>query len=251
MRPVNLTSATQRGARRDQDSVPTWHAEGLSSQQGDPHVNPQLTQNLRPRPPVRHAELVRNPHTPIGVRIANIGMQAANFGVAVASVPALTCGLNALSVPAAVIDGYLYGDARRKDYAVTAAAPALAMSAVVGTLYSVGRLAAWYVQAQAQATVTKADRAKELGTTEACLDAAIEMVTMSDAETSAPEMNEGERAALAMDLMNLVMADRSRLPPELWGAASGIGDDPRTLVSRLLAAAQNRASEQASALSAG
>lgn len=249
MRPVNLTSATRRGARHDQQDMPAERGVGASSERTDPDENTQLTENLR-RPPVREARL-REPNVPIGVQIANVGRQVAHAGTTLAAISTIPTGLNALSAPFAAAYGYATDDPYLKNYAMVACLPVVASLSALGATYSVERLAAWYLQAQAQASVTKAARATELGTTEACLDAAIEMVTMPDAETPTPEMSEGERTALAMDLLHLATADRSRLPPEIWSAASGVGDDAYTLVSNLLAAARIRASAEASASSAG
>ncbi|MFC7521592.1 type III secretion system effector XopAV [Xanthomonas populi] len=245
MRPVNLTSATRRGARQVEDDLP---AQGASSpaQQGDPQGNTQLMQDLRPRLPVRAARLRERP---IGVQIANVGRQVSRVGTVAASLVAVPSGLNALQAPFATIWGHATDDAWWKNYAVATAVPFLASLGAMGAAASVGRMADWYLQAQAQSTVTKSARANELGITEDCLDAAIEMVTMPDADTSAPEMSEGERTALAMDLMNLATADRSRIPPELWRAASGVGGDADTLVDHLLSAARSRASAEASASS--
>ncbi|WP_229009403.1 type III secretion system effector XopAV, partial [Xanthomonas hortorum] len=204
------------------------------------------------RAPVREARL-REPNVPIGVRVANVGRQAARVGTVMASASVIPNGLIALQAPFAAAYGYAIDDPYLKNYAMSACVPVMASLSALGAAYSVERVTAWYLQAQAQAqaSVTKAARAAELGTTEACLDAAIEMVTMPDAETPTPEMSEGERTALAMDLLHLATADRSRLPPEIWSAASGVGDDAYTLVSNLLAAARSRASAEASASSAG
>lgn len=73
---------------------------------------------------------------------------------------------------------------------------------------------------------------------------------MPDDDNPGPAMNEGERIALARDLMHLVTVERSRVPPELWQAASAVGDDAHTLVNQLLRAARARAAAQASTSSA-
>ncbi len=113
-------------------------------------------------------------------------------------------------------------------------------------------MAARYVQAQAgrHEVPTKAQRASELGTTEACLDETVDMVTRLDADHPGPAMNEGERLALARDLLNLITVERARLPPALWRAVSGAGNDAHALVTRLLQAARARAAEEASTSSA-
>lgn len=97
MRPVNLTSATRRGARHDQQDMPAERGVGTSSQRKDPDDNTQLTENLR-RPPVREARL-REPNVPIGVQVANVGRQAARVGTVMASASVIPSGLIALQAP--------------------------------------------------------------------------------------------------------------------------------------------------------
>ncbi|WP_429001341.1 type III secretion system effector XopAV [Xanthomonas arboricola] len=270
MPAVNLTSATRRGARHDQHDQhdrPAVRDVGPSSQQADPHATTQLTENLRPRPAVRAARL-QEPDIPvgIGVPIANVVQGVAGIGLVTLSVPTVATCLNAASGSFQAAHRYVRGDATWMAHAQAAAAPALFCITAAGGLYSAHQLAASYLQvqarraAQAQARVPliRAVRAHELGITEECLNSAIMMVTMRDAEsdadsdedTSPPEMTEWERTVLSEDLMYLVTAERSRLPPELWRAASGAGN-ACTLVNNLLAAARRRASEGDSASSAG
>ncbi|UKE64196.1 hypothetical protein KM547_10175 [Xanthomonas translucens pv. phlei] len=120
---------------------------------------------------------------------------------------------------------------------------------------AIDSFASRYIQVQAQiprqSLVRKADRARELGTTEACLDKAVEMVTMPEDDGAGPQLSVGEQMALAKDLLNVITAERSRLPPELWNAASNVGDDAHELVNRLLLAARERAAQEASTSSAG
>ncbi|WP_355586285.1 type III secretion system effector XopAV [Xanthomonas cannabis] len=248
MRPANLTSATRRGSRHDQPEMPAERGVGSSQQQADPHQNRQLTENLRPRPPVRAARL-REPRVPIGAQIAGVGRSVAHAGTMMAAASVVPTGLVALQAPFAAAYGYATDDQYSKNYAMAACPPFLASLAALGAAYSIERLMAWYEQALSQSPVTKAARAAELGTTEACLDEAIDLVTAPDAETSGPEMSEGEKLALATDLMHLATSDRSQLPPELWSAASGVGNDANALVSRLLAAARSRAAAEATASS--
>jgi hypothetical protein len=128
-------------------------------------------------------------------------------------------------------------------------------AAAFGGLKAIESFASRYIQVQAQiprqSLVQKADRARELGTTEACLDKAVEMVTMPEGDGPFADLGEGERTALAKDLMNISIAERSRLPPELWNAASNVGDNAHELVNRLLLAARDRAAQEASTSSAG
>ncbi|WP_349810689.1 type III secretion system effector XopAV [Xanthomonas dyei] len=254
MRPVNLTVATHRRARQEETAGPNEHDVGSSSHQGDPHANTQLAQQLAPRPPMRAARL-RGPRRPLGVQIADFGMKVAHFGRMVASVPAAVFSVGALPAPFVAAYGYATDDAWLKNYANVSVSTALSFYPPMIGLYAVEYLAAWYLQAQAQAqeqaSVPIAVRANELGMTETCLYAAIEMVSRLDADTPGPDMNEGERNALAMDLKNLVTEDRSRLPSDLWGAANGVGDDAYKLVSNLLEVARRRASAEASASTAG
>ncbi len=124
----------------------------------------------------------------------------------------------------------------------------LGAAAAYGGSKAIKSLASWYIRTQTPGQKTL--RARELGATEACLDAAVEMVTTPDDDNAGPAMNEGERLALARDLLNLMTVKRSRLPPELWNAASGVGSDAHKLVTQLLQAARARAAEEASTSSA-
>ncbi|AOD16513.1 hypothetical protein BER93_05610 [Xanthomonas fragariae] len=250
-----MTSATRRPVRQDHKDVPAEAGVGSTSQADDPQVNTQLAQRL-PRPPVRAARLrepreAREPNRRIGVRIASRGLQVAGAGSKLAAFISVA---NALQIPFTGAYGHATDDAWWKNYSKCLVVPVMASLGAVVAMSAVGHLAAWYLQAQqqppfTQTTVKKAARARELGITEECLDAAIEMVTMLDTDTPAPEMNEGERNALAMDLMHLATADRSVLPSELWDVASGVGDDAYALVNGLLSAARSRASAEASASS--
>ncbi|WOB27581.1 hypothetical protein NYR95_06495 [Xanthomonas dyei] len=180
-------------------------------------------------------------------------MKVAHFGRMVASVPAAVFSVGALPAPFVAAYGYATDDAWLKNYANVSVSTALSFYPPMIGLYAVEYLAAWYLQAQAQeqANVPIAVRANELGMTETCLYAAIEMVSLLDADTPGPDMSEGERNALAMDLKNLVTEDRSRLPSDLWDAANGVGDDAYKLVSNLLEVARHRASAEACASTAG
>lgn len=124
----------------------------------------------------------------------------------------------------------------------------LGAAAAYGGSKAIKSLASWYIRAQTPGQ--KALRARELGATKACLDAAVEMVTTPDDDNDGPAMNEGERIALAKDLLHLMTVERARLPPELWNAASGVGSDAHRLVTQLLQAARARAAEEASTSSA-
>ncbi|UXA55357.1 hypothetical protein M0D45_17200 [Xanthomonas prunicola] len=247
MQPLALTSATRRGARREQQEGTTVADAGPSAPASDPHANTQLAQSL-PRRPVPEARLMA-PGTPRGVHLANAGRSIAYVGAAGAAV----CGgFAALQAPAAAAYGYLNDDLYYKNFAVVSGCQAVGALAAFLGMRLADVMAARYVEAQARRyeVPTKAQRASELGTTEARLDEAVDMVTRSDADPPGPDMDEGERLALARDLMHLMTVERSRLPPELWKAASGAGDDAHGLVTRLLQAARARATEEASTSSA-
>ncbi|CAD7738595.1 hypothetical protein LMG31886_31680 [Xanthomonas hydrangeae] len=247
MSPIPVTSAGLGAARHDPHDVQAPREVGSPSQRGDPQANTQLKQDL-PRAPVRAARL-RARSVPIGVQIANTGLHAARFAASAVAGPAEAAVLDAVHAPAAAAHAYARGELSWKKNAGVTLAPALAYAVVMGTLSAVQYLANRYLQAQPQTNVSKADRAKELGVTEACLDAAIAMVNNGEATGLEGEMNEEEAAALAADLQNLATADRSQLPPELWRAARGVGDDACALVTQLLLAARARASAEASASS--
>lgn len=115
-------------------------------------------------------------------------------------------GFAALQAPAAAAYGYFNDDLYYKNLAVVTGCQAVgALVAFLG-MTEADVMAARYVRAQAgrHDVPTKAQRASELGTTEACLDEAVDMVTRLDADHLGPAMNEGERLALARDLLNLV-----------------------------------------------
>ncbi|APP79819.1 MULTISPECIES: type III secretion system effector XopAV [Xanthomonas] len=240
-----VSSVAREAVRHDQREAQAPREVGYSSQRGDPQANPQLKQDLS-RAPVRAARL-KAPRVPIGVHIANTGLQAARFATSAVAGPAEAAVLDVVHAPAAAAYEYAKGEVSWKKNAGVTLAPALAYAVVMGTLSAVQYLANRYLQAQSQTSVSKADRAKELGVTEACLDAAVAMVNKGEVAGPGGEMTEEEAAALAADLQNLATADRSRLPPELWRAASGVGDDACALVTRLLLAARARASAEASA----
>ncbi|MCC8911987.1 hypothetical protein LOF27_01000 [Xanthomonas euvesicatoria] len=248
MRPLALTSATRRGARREQPENATVADAGPSAPAGDPHANTQLAQSL-PRRPVREAPL-RAPGSPRGVPLANLGRTMAHVGAAGAAVWG---GFAAIQAPAAAAYGYFNDDLYYKNLAVVSGYQAVGALATFLGMGLADVLAARYVEAQTRwyEVPTRAQSASELGATEACLDQAVDMVTRLDADPPGPAMDEGERLALARDLMHLMTVERSRLPPDLWRAARGAGNDAYGLVARLLQAARARAAEEASTSSAG
>lgn len=185
MRPLALTSATRRGARREQQEGATVADAGPSAPASDPHANTQLAQNL-PRRPVREAPL-RAPGTPHGAHLANVGRSIAYVGAAGA---ALCGGFAALQAPAAAAYGYLNDDLYYKNLAVVSSCQAVGALAAFLGMRLADVMAARYVEAQARwyEVPTKAQRASELGTTEACLDEAVDMVTIFDADHPGPAM---------------------------------------------------------------
>ncbi|PPV04875.1 type III secretion system effector XopAV [Xanthomonas bromi] len=248
MQPLALTSVTRRGARREQQDGTTVADAGPSASNSDPHANTQLVQSL-PRRIIREAPL-RPPRTPGGVHLANAGRAVAYLGAAGAAV----CGgFAAIEAPAAAAYGYFKDDSYYKNLAVVSGCQAVgALVAFLGMRLA-DVMAARYVEAQGgrhDVPTTREQRASELGTTTTCLDEAVDMVTRSDADPPGPAMNEGERLALAKDLLNLMTVERSRLPPELWKAASAPDNGAHGLVTRLLQAARARAGEEASTSSA-
>lgn len=248
MRPLALTSATRRGARREQQEGATVADAGRPAPASDPHANTQLAQSL-PRRPVREARL-RAPGTPRGVHLVNLGRTMANLGAA----GAVVCGGYAVfQAPVSAAYGYFMDDLYEKNRALVSGYGAVAALAAFLGMRLADVMAARYVEAQTRwyEVPTRAQRASELGTTETCLDQAVDMVTRLDADPPGPAMDEGERLVLARDLMHLMTVERSRLPPDLWRAARGAGNDAYGLVARLLQAARARAAEEASTSSAG
>ncbi|RBL02197.1 hypothetical protein BRN40_09850, partial [Xanthomonas oryzae pv. oryzae] len=176
---------------------------------------------------------------------ANVGRAIAHVGAAGAAVWG---GVTAFQAPAAAAYGYFNDDLYYKNFAVVSGCQTVVALAAFLGMRLADEMATRYVQAQTgwYAVPTKAQRARELGATEACLDEAVDMVTRLDAHPPGPAMDEGERLALARDLMHLMTVERSRVPPDLWRAASGADNDAHGLVTRLLQAARTRAAEEAS-----
>ncbi|MDO7951001.1 type III secretion system effector XopAV [Xanthomonas euvesicatoria pv. eucalypti] len=247
MRPLALTSVTRRGARREQQEGATVADAGPPAPANDPHANTQLAQSL-PRRLVREARL-RAPGTPRGVPLVNLGRTMAHLGAVGAAVWG---GFAAIQAPAAAAYGYFNDDLYYKNLAVVSGYQAVGALAAFLGMGLADVLAARYVEAQTRwyEVPTKAQRASELGATEACLDQAVDMVTIFDADHPGPAMDGGEQLVLATDLLHLMTVERSRLPPELWQAASGVGDDAHRLVTQLLQAARARAADEASTSSA-
>lgn len=81
-----VSSVAREAVRHDQREAQAPREVGYSSQRGDPQANPQLKQDLS-RAPVRAARL-KAPRVPIGVHIANTGLQAARFATSAVAGPA-------------------------------------------------------------------------------------------------------------------------------------------------------------------
>ncbi len=254
MHPVAMTTAVRRGARQGQEERAAESDAGPCARVHDPHANPQLAQAL-PRRPVREAPLgparafahgAQPQEQAAGLRVAHLVHDAAETAAQGAGF-AFASGLAQLYVYGGQ-SGFAVDPSYNERVASEGAKTMLGAAAAYGGFKAVEFLASWYIRTQTPRQ--KALRARELGATEACLDAAVEMVTTPDDDNPGPAMNEGERIALAKDLLHLMTVERSRLPPELWNAAGGVGDDAHRLVTQLLQAARARAAEQASPSSA-
>jgi len=183
---------------------------------------------------VREAQLVQPP-IPVSVRVAQ---QVSR--IAILPLGAFL-GVDAIAASISGVYGYAADDEFYKNYAMLSGAGALASAVAIGGVNLADYLIVSYLRAQNRApAVVKADRARELGTTVSCLDEAVEMVTIPDAGGPGDHLSDGERIALAKDLLNLITVERSRLPSQLWNAARGVRD-AEVLVDRLLAAARDRA----------
>ncbi len=263
MRPVVLTSVTRRVARHTQDDVANEPEASSSARTQDPHANTQL-QSL-PRRPVRAARLgAAQPQEPTaGVRVANFVRSTANnlawgsgmvFGITASNSFSNKTQGNFMDDPnyqeLARGNGMVsMGSQHYHDLARRNGTIAVGAALAFGGFKAIESVASRYIQqaqTPVQIPVQKAERARELGTTEACLDEAVEMVTMPEDDGPGSHLSLGEQTALAKDLMNLITAERSRLPAELWNAASGVGDDAPKLVNRLLLAARTRAPNETS-----
>lgn len=98
--------------RHDQREAQAPREVGYSSQRGDPQANPQLKQDLS-RAPVRAARL-KAPRVPIGVHIANTGLQTARFATSAVAGHAEAAVLDAVHAPAAAAYEYAKGELSRK-----------------------------------------------------------------------------------------------------------------------------------------
>ncbi|AZR28894.1 type III secretion system effector XopAV [Xanthomonas vasicola] len=251
-----MTTAVRRGAKQSQEDRVAASDAGPSARFHDPHANTQLAQSL-PRRVVREAPLrpagraaaqgAQPQEQAAGVRVANAVRELADSAAVVGAGLVFAYGgktfyKNSLQAGSAADPRY------HESVALGGAKTMLGAAAAYGGLKAIEYLANGYIRAQARGQ--KGQRARELGTTEACLDAALEMVSTPDADNPGPDMNVGEQIALARDLMHLITVERSRLPPDLWNAASGVGGDAHRLVTQLLQAARARAVEEASTSSA-
>ncbi|UKE51761.1 hypothetical protein KCU57_05495 [Xanthomonas translucens] len=77
-------------------------------------------------------------------------------------------------------------------------------------------------------------RARALGTDAKRLHRATELVTMPDEESNRYEINDAERMAISVDLMNLATLDQSILDPDLVNIVRNAGCDADKLVAALL-----------------
>lgn len=230
MRPVSWASMTRRRDGQEQEGAAT--GAGASGSSGDTHGNAQL-EGL-PRRPVREAQLVE-PRLPVSVRVAQQVSRIAALPLGA------FLGINGLASSVSAVYAYAADAEFCKDFARLTGSGAIVSAMAIGGINLADYLIVCYLRAQRRRPgVQKVDRASELGTTVACLDDAVEMVTMPDAGGPGDHLSEGERVALAKDLLNLITAERSRLPSQLWNAARGVRD-AHVLVERLLAAARERA----------
>ncbi|XUP36796.1 type III secretion system effector XopAV (plasmid) [Xanthomonas axonopodis pv. vasculorum] len=229
MRPVSW-SITRGGRRPEQEGAATGASSSGSA--SERHANAQL-EGL-PRRPVREAQLVE-PGLPVSVRVAQHVSRIANLPLGA------LFSFNSIASSISGAYGYLADDEYYRNYATLSGKGALASAVAIAGVNLADYLIVSYLRVQRRApAVQKADRARELGTTVTCLDEAVEMVTMPDAGGPGDDLTMGEQVVLAKDLLNLITAQRSRLPSQLWNAAFGVREAD-VLVNRLLAAARDRA----------
>ncbi|AZR24764.1 type III secretion system effector XopAV [Xanthomonas vasicola] len=251
-----MTTAVRRGAKQSQEDRVAASDAGPSARFHDPHANTQLVQSL-PRRVVREAPLrpageaaaqgAQPQEQAAGVRVANVVRELADSAAVLGA--GLVFAYGAKTFYNHSIQGGSTADPSYDDrLALGGAKTMLGATVAYGGFKAIEYLADGYIRAQTRGQ--KAQRARELGTTEACLDAALEMVSTPDANNPGPDMNVGEQIALARDLLHLITVERSRLPLDLWNAASGVGGDAHRLVTQLLQAARARAVEEASTSSA-
>ncbi|SMR00015.1 hypothetical protein PD885_02787 [Xanthomonas fragariae] len=244
MRPTTSTPFLRTGKTEAPNDIQssTEHGGHVLPQQVDPHVNAQLARSF-PRRPV-HPAPFRPPRASVGERVAeSVATTAATLRVLPNSAMRLAPALFAYSIA-------------RNDPNVRACWAIAGGCGLVGHIglrgvEQVARYAQsgarWYAAVRSSRPVTVAGRAKELGTSEACLYEALDLVTMLGEEQGEIEMSEAELNALAKDLHHIATEQKMRLDPDLWRAASGHGDNASALIGHLLELARSRA-EVASSL---
>ncbi|WP_258077741.1 type III secretion system effector XopAV [Xanthomonas bromi] len=204
--------------RRQEIDLESGRAEielgNTSSRHGDAQINTQL-QGL-PQQPARRA-----PTRTTRQQVASHVSTVAGLGAALTSLA---------SIPPTGIA--FVGFLSEKDQLVKSSGiAALAGIATTCALTAVQRLARAYAYGY-----NIGSRAQALGTTEGCMQRALDIVTVPEEHERVDHpMNEHESNQLAEDLLRLATWEPSNLQPGLWEAASGIGDDAGALVDRLLA----------------
>ncbi|WP_237650442.1 type III secretion system effector XopAV [Xanthomonas translucens] len=222
MQPAALPAMSPRVRREEIDLemglAQTARNDAPSPQHAGARVDARL-QDL-PQRPARPVP-VRAPPVPTGQRIAGH----------VANVASATAAIVGIASIAPSIIGFFGLMLDKEHMAKYGGIATLAGFTTTGALKAIQRTASKYAHGH---NIT--GRASALGTSRACLDRAVELVTMPDEhERAAHPMREGENNSLAMDLKNLATLPPSRLDPGLWNAARNAGEDAGALIDALLA----------------
>ncbi|QDI02761.1 hypothetical protein E4A48_02765 [Xanthomonas cerealis pv. cerealis] len=222
MHPAALSPVSPR-ARTGEMDLEMGPAQTARNDVPSPqHAAAQVDARLQglPQRPVQPAPL-REPTMSTGQRIACVaGATAAVVGVS--SVPPLVMGA--------------FGFMNEYDHlAKYSGIATLAGIATTGAMKAIERTASYY----GRGPTTVEGRAEALGTSEECVHRATQLVTVPDEENNPHPMSDAERLAIAMDLRNMAMLDKSTLDPNLLSCVRNAGTDADKLVEALLQLKRN------------
>ncbi|WP_108084744.1 type III secretion system effector XopAV [Xanthomonas translucens] len=236
MQPAALPAMSPR-VRREEIDLEMGLAQAARNDAPSPqHASAQVDARLQ--------DLPQRPARPVPVRPLPVptGQRIAEHVANVAGATAAVVGIASLAPPLVGFFGLILDKHQVAKYGGIAT---LAGFTTTVALTVIQRRASKYAHGH---NIT--GRASALGTSRACLDRAVELVTVPDEhERAAHLMREGENNSLAMDLKNLATLPPSRVDPGLWNAARNAGEDADALIDALLAFRRQSARESHAAAS--
>ncbi|WIH05950.1 hypothetical protein KHF85_05685 [Xanthomonas translucens pv. graminis] len=221
MRPAALPPVSPRATGQETDLESALLQREPDRAPSPRHANAQIDAQLQglPQRPVAPP--------PAGGPTMSTGQRIAHGIAAVAGAAATATGVASVSPIIVGSCGLAFGNAEMKRFGGMAS---LAGIATTGTLLALQRLASAY----AHGSNIEA-RASALGTTEACLRRAVDLVTVpQEHERSSHLMSEAESNALAEQLMHLATREPSILDPRLVQVVGNAGDNAEALIAGLL-----------------